>query len=117
MIRSPQGLRLGRRFTFQQVNNAKHNTGGLRDNSECPREARQNPDWNPIRYFWRDLRIYFYGQECQNIPQSRPAESGVSYTRHLEALPAEERLFQPIRTGSELELDPYREEAVIPERQ
>lgn len=29
MIQSPQDLRLGRSFSFQQVNEAKHNMGGL----------------------------------------------------------------------------------------
>lgn len=40
MIQNPQDLRLGRRFNFQQVNKAKHNTGGFRDNSECPWETQ-----------------------------------------------------------------------------
>lgn len=56
MIESPQDLRQGRRFTFQQVNEAKHNTGGLRDNSECFWETQTEP-WDISGGTWEYLSM------------------------------------------------------------
>ena len=62
LLQSAQDLRLGRRFTFQQDNDPKHTAKPtqkwLRDKSlnvfEWP---RQIPDLDPIKHFWRVLKI------------------------------------------------------------
>lgn len=89
MIQSPQDLRLGRRFTFQQVNEAKHKTGGLRDNSECPRETQTEPWLKLIQIILEGPENIFLWIKMPDMPQPRPAELVASYTRNLEAVTAD----------------------------
>ena len=67
LLQSAQDVRLGRRFTFQQDNDTKHTAKStqewLLDKSLIvPEWPIQSPDWNPIKYLWRDLKIAV--QQC-----------------------------------------------------
>lgn len=68
MIKSPQDLRLGRRFTFQQVNKAKYNMGGLRDNSECPWETQTERWLEPNQLFLEGTKNIFLWTRMSEHP-------------------------------------------------
>ncbi len=58
LVQSIQNLRLGRRFTFQQDSDPKHTTRvAYRQVCECPWVAHLQPGIDPIKYFWRNLKM------------------------------------------------------------
>ena len=62
LFQSAQDLRLGRRFTFQQVNDPKHTAKTVQewlpDKSLNVLEwPSQSLDMSPIEHLWRDLEI------------------------------------------------------------
>ncbi|MCJ8736209.1 hypothetical protein PDJAM_G00256240 [Pangasius djambal] len=71
---SAKGLRLGRRFTFQQDNNPKHTA---RATMEWFRSKyihvlewpSQSPDLNPIENLWRDMKIAVHRRSPSNLTE------------------------------------------------
>ncbi len=95
LLQSAQDLRLGRRFTFQQDNDTKHN------NSVTVLEwPSQSPDLNPIEHLWRDLKMAVHQrlpsnltelerickEEWQRIPKSRGEKLVASFPKRLMAV-------------------------------
>jgi transposase len=101
LLQSAQDLRLGRRLTFQQDNDAKTTQKWLRDQSLNVLEwPSQSPDLNPIKHLWRDLEISVQQrspstltelericrEEWEKLPKYMCAKLLVSYPRKLEAV-------------------------------
>ena len=104
LLQSAQDLRLGRRFTFQQVNDPKHTAKTmqewLHDKSLNVLEwPSQSPNLNQIEHLWRDLKIAVQRcspsnmtelericREWEKLPKYRCAKLVASYPRRLEAV-------------------------------
>jgi hypothetical protein len=105
LLQSAQGLRLGRRFTFQQDNDPKHTAKTVQEwllekSLNILEWLSQSPDMNPIKHLWRDMKIAVQRhspsslterericrEEWEKLPKYRCAKLVASYPRRVEAV-------------------------------